>query len=54
MAQVPTGPVTEGYARNDIYTALLIIATSFVYVAVTFTAIRCVQLFGSLFPPAGG
>jgi len=56
MAQAPIGPseTQAGPVRNDIYTALIIIATAFVYAAAVFAMVRSVQLFESLLPPAGG
>lgn len=51
-----TGPMgSEGNSRGeDLYTVLIIVAASFVWVAAIFAMVRSVSLFGSLFPAAGG
>ena len=56
MAQASLGPAAgdADIATNDIFTALIIIATAFVYVAAVYAMVRCVTLFESLLPPAGG
>ncbi len=54
MSQMSTGPAGGEPARNDIYTLLIIVATAFVWIAALLAIIRSVQLFGSVWPPAGG
>jgi len=56
MATPPTapGPVVRRRAQNDIYTVLLAIAGVFLAGAVAFIAWRLLDLYGTVFPPAGG
>jgi len=55
MVQMTTGPGGgEGFVRDDIYTVLIIVATAFVWIAALLAIVRCVQVYGSLLPPAGG
>jgi hypothetical protein len=58
VTQINTGPVPTSAAdfrpTTDIYTALLIIATVLLGAGTVLVAVRSQQLFGSIFPPAGG
>ena len=47
-----TGP--RSTAQDDLYTVLLIVATSILFIGIIYISVRTVALFGSLFPPAGG
>lgn len=56
MAQMSSGSMggDVGSRGDDLYTVLIIVAASFVWIAAIFAIIRAVSLFGSLLPPAGG
>jgi preprotein translocase subunit Sss1 len=57
MATPPTAPGSPAARRrpqNDLYTVLLIIAAAFLAGAVGFIVYRLLDLYGTLFPPAGG
>lgn len=56
MATTPTPPGSQARRRpqNDIYTVLLIIAGTFLVGAVAFIIYRLLDLYGTVFPPAGG
>ena len=40
--------------QDDLYTVLLIIAAALLLIGTIYLAVRCWQLFGSVWPPAGG
>jgi hypothetical protein len=41
-------------AQDDLYTVLLIVASSLLFIGIVYICVRTTMLFGSLFPPAGG
>lgn len=53
MAQTnATGPRVP--PQNDLYTFNLIVAAALLLVGIIYVAVRTINMFGSLFPPAGG
>ena len=48
----PTGPHMR--PESDIYTALLAIAAAFLLAGTIYVCVQLDNVFGSLFPPAGG
>lgn len=53
MAQ-PPGQGQKVAPQNDLYTALLMMAAGLLLFGVIYLAVRCTQLFDSVFPAAGG
>ena len=47
-----TGPKVT--PQNDLYTVLLIIAAALLLIGSVYLAVRASQLFGAVWPPAGG
>ena len=55
MTQLNGGrPPVRGRAQNDIYPALLAVATAFVFAGTLYLVVQTLRVFGSLFPPTGG
>ena len=54
MAQQPPAPGSKVPAENDLYTFLLIAAAGLLFGGTIFLIVKTAQLFGSVFPPAGG
>ncbi len=47
-----TGP--KAPPQDDLYTVILVVAAALLFIGTVYLAVRSTQLFGSLFPPAGG
>ena len=47
-------PASRQRPESDIYTALLAIAAAFVLAGTIYVCVQSNNVFGSLFPPAGG
>lgn len=47
-------PGSRSNAQDDLYTVLLIVATFILFIGIVYMSVRTVNLFGSIFPPAGG
>ena len=55
MSQFSGGPrQVQTSGENDIYTGLLFVAFLFVLAATIFVGYKCLALFGTILPPAGG
>ena len=56
MTQLGSGqsPVGRQRPESDIYTVLLAIAAAFVLAGTIYVCVQSSNVFGSLFPPAGG
>ena len=52
MAATPSGPRYS--PADDLYTTLLIVAASILFIGIVYIGARTAMLYGSLFPPAGG
>jgi hypothetical protein len=54
MTGMSTGPRTSRPSgENDVYTALLLVAFLFLFVATVYVGYRSVTMFGGLLPPGG-
>ncbi|MBN1346232.1 MAG: hypothetical protein JXQ73_26320 [Phycisphaerae bacterium] len=49
-SRFPTQPAPVGKARNDVYTVLLIIATTFVFAATIVLGYVCYDYYGTFLP----
>jgi hypothetical protein len=55
MTQLNSGrPPVRGRAQNDIYTALLAVASAFVFAGTIYLVVQTIRVYGSSLPPAGG
>ena len=54
MATIPISPRNQQVAPVDsVYTTLLIVAAAMLLFSIVFVAVRAIQQFDSLWPPAG-